>query len=144
MVEDAYILISLYRLTADLTRNTTQLSLPHGLTFGQFAVLEALYSKGDLTVGQVKTAILSSDGTIPVILRKLEENGYITRTRKPQDNRIIINHLTDKGRELISIVAEKNKEMVESCFDIWSKEEKGQFVRLFKRYHDKKKGRTKH
>ena len=130
MVEDAYILISLYRLTADLTRNTTQLSLPHGLTFGQFAVLEALYSKGDLTVGQVKTAILSSDGTIPVILRKLEENGYITRTRKPQDNRIIINHLTDKGRELISIVAEKNKEMVESCFEIWSKKEKGQHLFL--------------
>ena len=139
MVEDSYILISLYRMTAELTRETARLSLPYGLTFGQFAVLETLYSKGDLTVGQVKTAILSSDGTIPIILRRLEENGYITRTRDTQDSRVIINRLTEKGRELIVTVAEKNKDMVRSRFAIWSKEEKGNLVRLFKKYHDHKK-----
>ena len=143
MVEDSYILVSLYRITADLTRGTTQLSLPYGLTFGQFAVLEALYSKGDLTVGQVKTAILSSDGTIPVILRKLEENGYIIRTKNPNDARSTINHLTEKGRELIAVVAEQNKEMVQNNFDIWSKEEKKMLVHLFKKYHDFKKSKNK-
>lgn len=141
MVEDSYILVSLYRITADLTRGTTKLSLPSGLTFGQFAVLEALYSKGDLTVGQVKTAILSSDGTIPLILRKLEENGYITRTKNPDDGRSTINHLTEKGRALIAVVAEQNKNMVRGSFDIWSREEKKLLVSLFKKYHDKKKGK---
>ena len=73
------------------------------------------------------------------MLRKLEGNGYITRTRDSQDNRIIINHLTEKGRELIAVVAEQNKDMVRNRFTIWSREEKKNLVRLLKKYHNTKK-----
>ncbi|WP_235899151.1 MarR family transcriptional regulator [Suipraeoptans intestinalis] len=47
------------------------------MTLSQFAVLEALYSKGDLTVGEVREKILSSVGTIPVIVNNLVGRGYV-------------------------------------------------------------------
>lgn len=42
-----------------------------GLTFGQFEVLEALYSKGDMSIGNVMKKILSSVGAISVIVNNL-------------------------------------------------------------------------
>lgn len=59
----------------------------YNLTLGQFAVLEALYHKGDLTVGQVQRAILSSSGTVPVIVGNLEKRGYLARQTDEADRR---------------------------------------------------------
>ena len=69
------ILIGMHRTANAIDRKTAQIAGAYGLTLGQFSVLEALYHKGDLTVGQVQEAILSTSGTIPVIVGKLEKEG---------------------------------------------------------------------
>ena len=42
-------------------------------------VLEALYSKGDMSVGEVRERILSSVGTIPLIVNNLVKMNYVER-----------------------------------------------------------------
>ena len=48
------ILIGLHRVSNEIDRRTTRIVKCYGLSMGQFAVLEALFHKGDLTIGQVQ------------------------------------------------------------------------------------------
>ena len=77
MLEDSYILIGAHRMVKDLDRETTSISASYGLTFPQFMVLEALLHKDGMTVGEIKDTILSSNGTIPVIINNLVKNARV-------------------------------------------------------------------
>jgi MarR family 2-MHQ and catechol resistance regulon transcriptional repressor len=118
----------------DMDRRTKQICKRYELTLGQFAVLEALNSKCDLTVGQVKDLVLSTDGTIPVITGNLEKLGYITRTQDAKDKRRFILSLTDQGREIITQVYPENNKMLAEMLSVLNKEEKKQIIKMIAKY----------
>jgi MarR family 2-MHQ and catechol resistance regulon transcriptional repressor len=132
--EDSAIVIGLHRMVNDMDRRTKQICKRYELTLGQFAVLEALNSKGDLTVGQVKDLVLSTDGTIPVITGNLEKLGYITRTQDAKDKRRFILSLTDQGREIITQVYPENNKMLAEMLSVLNKEEKKQIIKMIAKY----------
>ncbi|MDY2956151.1 MAG: MarR family transcriptional regulator [Lachnospiraceae bacterium] len=136
MREDSYILIGIHRIVKDLDRETARVSSSYGLTFPQFMVLEALLNKGSLTVGEIKEKILSSNGTIPVIINNLVKQGMVRRTKDPDDQRRSLVELTDKGRELIERVYPENEKIFTERFGIWTKEEKKELMSLIGRYHE--------
>lgn len=127
------ILIGLHRNVNSLDRKTSELASEYHLTFSQFMVLEALYSKGDMTVGQVRDRILSSVGTISLIINNLVKMKYVERLPDKNDRRVCILHLTSEGREIISKVAPRNEEMILDSLSILSEEEKEQMVYLLKK-----------
>lgn len=135
-MKDSSIIIGLHRVVTDLDRETARISGRYGLTLGQFAVLEALYHKGDLTVGQVKEAILSSTGTIPVIINNLEKQNFVHRAHDPADRRRSIVQLTSSGRRLIEKVYPENEQMFRDKFCVWSKDEQRELLRLLLKYRD--------
>ena len=128
------ILIGLHRAANAIDRKTAQLASAYDLTLGQFAVLEALYHKGDLTVGQVQSAILSTSGTIPLIVGKLEQRGYLTRRQDEADRRRWNLHLTETGRAVIAEVYPQNEDMIVRQMDCWTAEEKDTLVSLLQRF----------
>lgn len=128
------ILIGLHRTANAIDRKTAQIASGYGLTLGQFAVLEALYHKGDLTVGQVQDAILSTSGTIPLIVGKLEAQGYLTRRQDAGDRRRWILSLTGEGRALIAEVYPLNEKMILEQMECWTGEEKEVLVSLLQRF----------
>ena len=67
------ILIGLHRNVNTLHKKTSKIAAEYNLTFSQFMDLEALYSKGDMSVGEVRERILSSVGTIPLIVNNLKK-----------------------------------------------------------------------
>lgn len=134
MSEDSYILIGAHRMVKDLDRETTRISAAYGLTFPQFMVLEALLHKGCMTVGEIKDTILSSNGTIPVIINNLVRQKMVRRFKDPDDHRKIVIELTDQGRELIERVCPENEKMFSERFDVWTKEEKKELIRLLSLY----------
>ena len=136
MKEDSDILITIHKMVKDLDRETTRISASYGLTFPQFMVLEALLHKESMTVGEIKDTILSSSGTIPVIINNLQKQGMVKRSKDPEDHRRSLIMLTDKGRLLIEQVNPENIKMYTDRFSIWSKEEKRELIRLVKMYHD--------
>lgn len=135
MLEDSYILISTHRIVKDLDRQTTTISGRYGLTFQQFMVLEALLHKGGMTVGEIKDTILSSNGTIPVIINNLAKQELVQRDKDPEDHRKSVVRLTEKGRKLIEKVYPENEKMYTEKFDAWSAEEKKELIRLLSKYH---------
>ena len=60
-----------------MDKKTSKIAAEYNLTFSQFMVLEALYSKGDMSVGEVRERILSSVGTIPLIVNNLVKMNYV-------------------------------------------------------------------
>ncbi|MCI6157090.1 MAG: MarR family winged helix-turn-helix transcriptional regulator [Peptoniphilaceae bacterium] len=130
---DLKILIGLHRSVNALDKKTSGIAAQYGLTMSQFMVLEALYSKGDMSVGQVRDRILSSVGTIPLIVNNLVKMGYVERRADAEDRRVCILHLTPEGYEVIHQVAPRNADMIENNMKVLNAEEKEQLHYLLKK-----------
>lgn len=127
------ILIGMHRNVNNIDKRTSKMALEHGLTFSQFAVLEALYSKGEMTVGMVRKHILSSMGTIPLIINNLVKMNYVQRLSDEKDRRICIVSLTDEGRKLIKELAPKNEKMIKDFMRVLTDDEKDNLLYLMKK-----------
>lgn len=136
------ILIGLHRAVNYIDAHSTRIFSKYGLTMGQFAVLEVLYHKGDLSVGEVQEKILSSSGTIPLIVNNLEKRGFVVRCKDAKDKRRCVLHISESGRELIEQVYPKNEAMIISLMDNLSISEKQQFVSLLKQIGDETYGKN--
>ncbi len=129
------ILIGLHRAVNYIDRQSTKI-----FSMGQFAVLEALYHKGDMTIGQVQEKILSSSGTIPLIINNLEKRGYLIRKADSKDKRRCILHITAQGQELIGQVYPRNEARIIELMTHWTDEEKEQLAIILKKFGDEMNG----
>ena len=127
------ILIGLHRNINKIDKKTSKIASSYNLTFSQFMVLEALYSKGDMTIGQVREKILSSVGTISLIVNNLEKMNYIMKLPDKNDRRICIIHLTKQGYDVISELAPKNADMIRNSMQVLTYEEKENLLYLLKK-----------
>jgi MarR family 2-MHQ and catechol resistance regulon transcriptional repressor len=73
----------------------------HGLTAGEFAIMEVLYHKGPLLLGEVQRKILASSGGVTYLVDRLERNGLVERRPCKTDRRARYAALTAKGEEMI-------------------------------------------
>ena len=134
-MKDEMILISLHKIVKDLDHETMQIAGHYGLSFPQFMVLEALMHKDEMCIGDIKDTILSSNGTIPVIIQNLEKQGLLKRRKDLNDRRKSMISLTAQGRQIIEKIVPENENMYRARFQIWSKEEKRTLIQLLNRYH---------
>lgn len=74
----------------------------HELTPGEFAVLEALYHKGPMLLGEVQRKILISSGGITYLVDRLQEKGLVERRPCAEDRRALYAALTPKGEARIA------------------------------------------
>lgn len=127
------LIVALHRCIDKIDKKTMKLAQEEGLTFGQFEVLEVLYSKGDMSIGNVMRKILSSVGTISVIVNNLVKLDYIEKIPCKSDKRVCILHLKDKGRDVIERVVVRNTEMLEESFSMLTEEEKENLLIILKK-----------
>jgi DNA-binding MarR family transcriptional regulator len=64
------------------------------------AVLRFLAAHGPATVGDIQSYLYTSPSTTSNIISQLEELGQVTRTRSPDDNRVVIVTITDAGQDI--------------------------------------------
>jgi len=73
----------------------------HGITPTEFAILEALYHKGPLLLGEVQRKILVTSGGITYLVDRLVEKGLVKREQCSEDRRARYAVLTPAGQALI-------------------------------------------
>lgn len=129
--------ISMSRIINTLRRENNKLILKHDLTLGQFAVMEALYSKGRLSTGEVMEKILSTSGNIPVIVKNLEKDGFITREQDESDKRRFILDLTDKGKDLMDEIVPENLKFMDELISLWDDDDKEELIILMNKFRRK-------
>lgn len=127
------ILIGLHKNVKELDRRTSEIARIYGLSFSQFMVLEALLSKGKLSISEVRDTILSSVGTISLVVNNLEKMDYIKRESDKNDKRICLLSLTDEGRELIEKIVPENEKMIKTYMENLSKDESQTLLVLLKK-----------
>lgn len=87
------------------------------LTYTQYIVFLVLWEKDGITVGEMCNRLMLDNGTLSPLLKKMQQAGYIKRTRSEEDDRIVLITLTDEGRAL----QEKAKDVprnVAGCVDL--------------------------
>jgi DNA-binding MarR family transcriptional regulator len=71
-----------------------------GLTYPQYLVMLVLWEKAALPVKSIGEQLDLDSGTLSPLLKRLEQNGLITRTRDPNDERQVIVSLTANGEAM--------------------------------------------
>ncbi len=107
-----------------IERHKANLCTNAGLTTSQFDVLAVLYRQGAMNTGQVRDAIDSTDGTIPVIVRNLIRMNMVQRRSDEKDARKVILSLTPSGSELIEAMLPSYQKMLAECLEVWTPAEK--------------------
>lgn len=125
--------IGMSRALNKINRATNKIYKKYNLTEGQFAVLEVLYHKGDLCVGDVQEKILSTTGTIPIIIKNLEKEDLLIRKRDEVDKRKYMLSITKKGKELISEVYPENEDEILSMMNRLDKKELENLISYMKK-----------
>jgi MarR family 2-MHQ and catechol resistance regulon transcriptional repressor len=105
----------------------------HGLGATEFAVLEALYHKGPLLVGEVGARILLTSGSTTYVVDKLEQRGLVSRRPCDTDRRALYVDLTREGKALIRRIFPDHAKAVEAAMAGLNLEEQEQAIGLLKR-----------
>ncbi len=121
---DLSLFVRLQRAAIFLQREVAKITMEHGLTLSQFAVLEALYHKGDLNICQIMSKILATSGNLTVVIRNLEKQGLVKRLQDPDDKRAYLISLSDEGRALTAQVFPKQLAILEEYLAIYTEPEK--------------------
>ena len=85
-------------------RNVINLYTPHlkpfGLTYTQYLVFLVLWEKDGIPVGEICEKLMLDNGTISPLLKKMQQAGYIEKTRSKVDDRVVTITLTKEGKDL--------------------------------------------
>jgi MarR family 2-MHQ and catechol resistance regulon transcriptional repressor len=106
---------------------------PHGLSITEFAIMEALHTKGPLLLGEVQRKILVSSGGITFLVDKLTERGLVERQLCPNDRRARYAALTRKGVALMKEIFPRHALAIRDAMSGLSQAEQREATALLKR-----------
>ncbi len=104
-----------------------------GLTVTEFAILEALYHKGPLLLGDVQKKILLSSGGVTYTVDRLEEKGFVERRECEHDRRARYAALTSKGEGLMQRIFPGHADRIEEVFSALSAREQDDAIALLRK-----------
>lgn len=105
----------------------------HGLSPGEFAIMEALYHKGPLLLGEVQRKILVSSGGVTYLVDRLEEDGLVERRECETDRRARYAALTRKGEQLMKRIFPEHAAALERAVRGLNTSEKKQAIELLRK-----------
>ncbi len=97
---DNQLCFRLYTASRLITQAYHPLLGEYGLTYPQYLVLMVLWEKDAQPVNDIAKRLLLETNTVTPLLKRMEAEGILTRTKGEKDARQMIVKLTKKGREL--------------------------------------------
>lgn len=131
---DASLMIGLSRITNYLQHEISLLCSEYDLTQTQFAVLEALNSKGELLVGEIQKLILSTPGNVPYVINNLIKKGFVAKENVESDKRCSKISLTPAGKDKILEILPAHDELLTEKFRVLTDSEKDELLSLILKF----------
>ncbi|WP_150952928.1 MarR family winged helix-turn-helix transcriptional regulator [Microbacterium testaceum] len=97
---DHLVCFALYAANRTTTQAYRVLLEPWNLTYPQYIALVTLWNDGEQTVGSLGEALQLDSGTLSPMLARMENAGYLTRSRRLDDERVVEVALTPRGLAL--------------------------------------------
>jgi MarR family 2-MHQ and catechol resistance regulon transcriptional repressor len=101
-----------------------------GVTLTQFAVLEALYHLGPMSLSEVAQKILTTGGNLTMVAGNLEKQELIERHPSPKDKRVQVVSLTPKGKSLMRRIFPRHATAIKEFLGALKPEEQTQLGQL--------------
>lgn len=71
-----------------------------GITYPQYLVLMILWEEDGLPVNDIAKKLILNTNTITPLLKRMEQEGLLKRQRSKEDERKVLVHLTEKGKQM--------------------------------------------
>lgn len=124
--------IVLSRAQSAVARHTEADVARHGLTIAEFAILEALYHRGPLLLGDLQRKILVSSGGVTYLVDRLEVKGLVERQECPDDRRARYAALTATGEKLVKRIFPEHAERIVTALSGLTKVQQAQATELLR------------
>lgn len=121
----------LYACARKITGLYTPFLRPLGITYTQYIVLLVLWEKDHVPVKTLSEALSLDSGTLTPLLKKMEQEGYITRSRSKDDERSVLISLTEEGRALEEKAVQIPK-CISTCINLSEAEAHQLYTLLYK------------
>ncbi len=90
----------LYAAARNVTNLYTPWLKPLGLTYTQYIVFLVLWEKDGVSVTEIGQKLMLDNGTLSPLLKKMEQAGFVERSRCRKDDRVVEIRLTEAGKAL--------------------------------------------
>jgi DNA-binding MarR family transcriptional regulator len=90
----------LYACSKEIVKRYKPYLDPLDLTYTQYITMMVIWEEKEITVKALGDKLFLDSGTLTPVLKKLEQKGYVKRSRSKDDERNLIITLTDEGLEL--------------------------------------------
>ncbi len=123
-------LVKSYQASAELSRMDIA---RHGLSPAEFSILDVLYHKGPLLLGDVQRKVLVSSGGTTFLVDKLAKRGLVERQSCPNDRRARYAALTREGITMMRRVFPLHAEAMREAMSALTGSEQKVVMGLLKR-----------
>jgi MarR family transcriptional regulator, organic hydroperoxide resistance regulator len=104
----------LYAASRLITREYQPFLDKIGITYPQYLVLMVLWETDGMAVNDIADRLILNTNTITPLLKRMEAQGIVTRTRSGSDERKVIVHLARKGRAMQTKAAPVPEKLMKS------------------------------
>jgi len=96
----------------------------------QVMLLFFLQQNNGLSLTQISQGLMLENPTVTGLIDRLEKSGYVKRSDHPNDRRVYLVHLTEKGNKVAKKALPIVKKLNEQIKEGYSKEEIGNFTKI--------------
>lgn len=121
----------LYAASREVVKKYTPLLAELGLTYTQYITLMVLWQHKSVGVKKLGESLHLDSGTLTPLLKKMEQQGLVARSRLPQDERNVVVSITPKGEALKEKAAEIPAKLGE-CLNISAEDAQNLYTILYK------------
>ena len=97
---DNQLCFPLYAAARRVVSMYSPLLKPLGITYTQYIVFLVLWEEDGVSVGGLCRRLRLDNGTLTPLLKKMEDSGWVVRTRSREDERVVVVSLTERGAAL--------------------------------------------
>jgi MarR family transcriptional regulator, organic hydroperoxide resistance regulator len=87
-----------------------------GISMAQLHILYTLQRSGEMPMSRLAEVLHVSLSNATGLIDRIEERGFIERTRVPEDRRIVLIQVTDAGRRMLEEVDAISSDLLRSVF----------------------------
>lgn len=121
----------LYAASREVLKKYTPLLKELNLTYTQYIVMMVLWSEKEISIKELCRKLFLDTGTLSPMLKAMEKNGFLSRSRAKDDERIVTVKITEKG-EVLREKAVAIPQKVGECLPLSSDDAKTLYEILYK------------
>jgi MarR family transcriptional regulator, organic hydroperoxide resistance regulator len=86
-----------------------------------------------MTIGELAVALGITPGSVTIACKRLEKDGYVTRDRQTQDERIVRVSLTSEANGILEVWLVRRREVFAQFLDRLEPDEQADMMRMIER-----------